>query len=50
MEQSAQAYFARLWREKGFAVIPVEDLSDWTDRGVVEAIANRLYGSRKNGR
>lgn len=46
MEQSAQAYFAKLWREKGFAVIPVDDLTDWTEEGVVSAIAKRLYGER----
>jgi hypothetical protein len=40
-EQSEKA-----WRERGIAMIPVEDLvSDW-DRQAVTNIANRLYGRR----
>jgi len=40
-EQSEKA-----WRERGIAVIPVDELvSDW-DQQAVTNIANRLYGRR----
>jgi hypothetical protein len=44
-EQSRKA-----WRERGIAMIPVDDLiSDW-DRQAVTNIANKLYGSRLDGK
>jgi len=44
-EQSAKA-----WRERGIAVIPVDDLvSDW-DRQAVTNIATQLYGRRLNAK
>lgn len=46
MDEQAKKYFAHLWRTKGYAVIPVDDLVDWTDQGVVTGIAERLYGKR----
>lgn len=47
MDKQAREYFARLWRTKGFAVIPVDDLTDWSEESMVEAIATRLYGVRE---
>lgn len=44
-EQSEKA-----WRERGIAVIPVDELvSDW-DRQAVTNIANRLYGGRRDAK
>ena len=44
-EQSQKA-----WRERGIAMIPVDDLvSDW-DRQAVTNIANRLYGGRPDAK
>lgn len=44
-EQSEKA-----WRERGIAVIPVDDLpSDW-DRQAVTNIATELYGRRRDGK
>ena len=43
-EQSEKA-----WRERGVAVIPVDELvSEW-DQQAVTNIANRLYGRRADG-
>lgn len=47
IDDQARAYFAHLWRTKGYAVIPVEDLTDWAEENMVETIATRLYGVRE---
>lgn len=44
-EQSEKA-----WRERGIAVIPVDELvSDWDQQAIMN-IANRLYGKRLNAK
>lgn len=42
-EQSEKA-----WRERGIAMIPVDDLLDDWDRQMVTNIANKLYGRRRD--
>lgn len=38
----------RAWRERGIAMIPVDDLLDDWDRQMVTNIANKLYGRRRD--
>jgi hypothetical protein len=48
--QQVREQSERAWRERGIAVIPVDELvSDW-DRQAVTNIANRLYGGRRDGK
>lgn len=47
LDKQAREYFAQLWRTKGYAVIPVDDLTSWPEESMVEAIATRLYGVRE---
>lgn len=44
-EQSEKA-----WRERGIAVIPVDDLIDDWDRQMVTNIATALYGRRRDAK
>ena len=45
-----QEQSARAWRERGIAMIPVDDLLDDWDRQMVTNIANKLYGRRLGGK
>ena len=49
LDEKAKEYFAHLWQDKGYAVIPVQDLTDWAEQSLIERVATRLYGGRKNG-
>ena len=45
VEQSCRA-----WRERGVAMIRVDDLNDDWERQAVTNIANKLYGRRRNAK
>lgn len=50
-ERRARAFIeqsGRAWRERGIAMIPVDDLSDDWERQAITNIANRLYGRRRD--
>lgn len=38
----------RAWRERGIAMIPVDELCDDWDRQMVTNLANKLYGRRRD--